>query len=176
MATALAWGMSFNQRPKRNIGKEGKKGHGHQLRPSVHPSIHTRLIHPSGAPSRWRYLPNSTSLARSLALSPVYRPFNLLHWVLALPCLAGISASLVARLCLFRRLSPGPVTASLIPAFCLTGLQTPSSYQIPRTLLFCSLPCLALPGLATATTNATGTDTDKRTLTSLLILSPSRKV
>lgn len=62
-------------------------------------------------------VPTRLNLARSVArFVSRHRPFNLLHWVLALPCLVGISAYLVARSYLFRRLSPGPVTASPIPA------------------------------------------------------------
>lgn len=99
-------------------------------------------------------LPGSTSsrsVARFVSRQP---PFNLLHWVLALPCLVGISAYLVARSCLFRRLSPGPVDASLIPAalptsrlFVCKACQTTSSYQTELyfSILYITLPYIALP-------------------------------
>lgn len=102
-------------------------------------------------------LPGSTSsrsVARFVSRQP---PFNLLHWVLALPCLVGISAYLVARSCLFRRLSPGPVDASLIPAalptsrlFVCKACQTTSSYQTELyfSILYITLPYLTLPCLA----------------------------
>lgn len=46
MAAALTWGMSFNQRPKRNIGWKGREERARASTLSVRPSIHTRLIHP----------------------------------------------------------------------------------------------------------------------------------
>jgi hypothetical protein len=131
--------------------------------------------------SSLQYLPSSTSLSlgRSLCL-PSNRPFNLLHWVLALPCLVGISASLVARLCLFRRLSPGPVAASLIPAALLHPgflFDRPANAIVisdtqNSAFLLSTLPRLALQ----LQRQLQLAQTPKRTLSSLLIFSPSRKV
>ncbi|CEF86824.1 unnamed protein product [Fusarium graminearum] len=169
MAAALTWGMSFNQRPKRKYRQEkkGRKGTGIDF---VRPSIHPHTTYPSMIWGSFSLaVPTKFNLSRSVARF-VSRPSSVESTPL------GVGTTLSGRhfrlprccSCLFRRLSPGPVAASLIPA---ALLHPGFLFDRPANAIVISDPqdsafllstfYLALACLATATTTATGTDTEK---------------
>jgi hypothetical protein len=128
------------------------------------------------------YLPSSTSLARSLALSPV-----IVRLIYSIGCWHNLVLSAFPPPSLLARASSvvyllGPVAASLIPAALLHPgflFDRPANAIVisdtqNSTFLLSTLHCLAL--LCNCNDNCNWHRHRQRTLTSLLILSPSHKV